>query len=93
MSGAFWSREVPSTTTDQIRGAGGELLGREGERTGRTVPSEFVAGKREQVGRLRRQSEDEERRAKVEVRTRQLEELRADESLGPVHDQLAEELP
>jgi len=48
---------------------------------------------REQVGRLRREAEDEERRAKVEVRARELEKLRADETLGPVHDQLVEELP
>lgn len=48
---------------------------------------------REQVGRLRREAEDEERRAKVEVRARELEELRADESLGPVHDHLVEKLP
>lgn len=48
---------------------------------------------REQIGRLRREAEDEERQAKLEERTRELDEFRADPTLGPVHDQLVESLP
>lgn len=48
---------------------------------------------RERIARLRREAEDEERQAKLEKRARELDQLRTDATLGPVHDQLVEELP